>query len=83
MAFCDVRDQSFSSRRGPSTEAQLRRFPAINMSKTARTRPNGSPALSGAEGNYRARDMETKNRRSSGSGVGIGFVPQPLCQTLT
>ncbi len=69
-----------SSRQRASTEAQLRRFPAINIEDSARTltkrvaRAQSRLVLS-------CLDMETKNRRSFGRRR-YRFCPQPLCQTL-
>lgn len=65
---------------GPLTEAQLRRFPAINIEDSAYADQAGSPAPSGQK-EIIVPDMETKIAAHL-AGVGIGFVPQPLCQTL-
>ncbi|EDF3583229.1 HTH-type transcriptional activator AllS [Salmonella enterica subsp. enterica serovar Poona] len=66
---------------GPLTEAQLRRFPAINIEDSARTLTKRVAWRLPGQKEIIVPDMETKIAAHL-AGVGIGFVPQPLCQTL-
>lgn len=65
----------------PLTEAQLRRFPAINIEDSARTLTKRVAWRLPGQKEIIVPDMETKLAAHL-AGVGIGFVPQPICQPL-
>lgn len=81
MAFCDVRGSSFSSRQRASNRSAAAPFPAINIEDSARTLTKRVAWRLPGQKEIIVPDMETKIAAHL-AGVGIGFVPQPLCQTL-
>ncbi|QLO03114.1 HTH-type transcriptional activator AllS [Citrobacter freundii] len=74
-------DHPLASVSGPLTEAQLHRFPAINIEDSARTLSKRVAWRLPGQKEIIVPDMETKLAAHL-AGVGIGFVPQPLCQPL-
>lgn len=74
-------DHPLADASGPLTEAQLRRFPAINIEDSARTLSKRVAWRLPGQKEIIVPDMETKLAAHL-AGVGIGFVPQPICQPL-
>lgn len=74
-------DHPLASVEAPLTEALLRCFPAINIEDNAR--PLSKPVVWRLPGQKEiiVPDIETKIAAHL-AGVGIGFLPQPLCQSL-
>ncbi|WP_242413330.1 LysR substrate-binding domain-containing protein, partial [Salmonella enterica] len=66
---------------GPLTEAQLRRLPAVNIEDSARTLNKRITWRLPEQKEIVVPDMETRIAAHL-AGLGIGFVPRPLCQTL-
>ncbi|EFY9859936.1 HTH-type transcriptional activator AllS [Shigella dysenteriae] len=65
----------------PLTEAQLRRFPAVNIEDSARTLTKRVAWRLPGQKEIIVPDMETKIAAHL-AGVGIGFLPKSLCQSM-
>ena len=65
----------------PLTEAQLRRFPAVNIEDSARTLTKRVSWRLPGQKEIIVPDMETKIAAHL-AGVGIGFLPKSLCQSM-
>ncbi len=63
------------------TEAQLRRFPAVNIEDSARTLTKRVAWRLPGQKEIIVPDMETKIAAHL-AGVGIGFLPKSLCQSM-
>lgn len=65
----------------PPTEAQLRRFPAVNIEDSARTLTKRVAWRLPGQKEIFVPDMETKIAAHL-AGVGLGFLPKQICQPL-
>lgn len=78
--FVMAADHPLANVEEPLTEAQLRRFPAVNIEDSARTLTNASPGDCRGKRDYCSR-YGNENRRPSG-GRWHWFLPKSLCQSM-
>ncbi len=79
--FVMAADHPLSNVEEPLTEAQLRRFPAVNIEDSARTLTKRVAWRLPGQKEIIVPDMETKIAAHL-AGVGIGFLPKSLCQSM-
>ncbi|HFR5737218.1 TPA: HTH-type transcriptional activator AllS [Escherichia coli] len=79
--FVMAADHPLASVEEPLTEAQLRRFPAVNIEDSARTLTKRVAWRLPGQKEIIVPDMETKIAAHL-AGVGIGFLPKSLCQSM-
>ncbi|MEC6239534.1 HTH-type transcriptional activator AllS [Escherichia coli] len=79
--FVMAADQPLANVEEPLTEAQLRRFPAVNIEDSARTLTKRVAWRLPGQKEIIVPDMETKIAAHL-AGVGIGFLPKSLCQSM-
>lgn len=79
--FVMAADHPLANVEEPLTEAQLRRFPAVNIEDSARTLTKRVAWRLPGQKEIIVPDMETKIAAHL-AGVGIGFLPKPLCQPM-
>ena len=70
-----------SQQTAPLSEAQLRRYPAVNIEDSARRLTKRVVWRLPGQKEIVVPDIETKVAAHI-AGVGIGFLPEPLCQPL-
>lgn len=78
--FVMAADHPLANVEEPLTEAQLRRFPAVNIEDSARTLTKRVAWRLPGQKEIIVPDMETKIAAHL-AGVGIGFLPKSLCQS--
>ncbi|EFN8266420.1 TPA: HTH-type transcriptional activator AllS [Escherichia coli] len=79
--FVMAADHPLANVEEPLTEAQLRRFPAVNIEDSARTLTKRVAWRLPGQKEIIVPDMETKIAAHL-AGVGIGFLPKSLCQSM-
>ena len=79
--FVMAADYPLANVEEPLTEAQLRRFPAVNIEDSARTLTKRVAWRLPGQKEIIVPDMETKIAAHL-AGVGIGFLPKSLCQSM-
>ena len=79
--FVRAADHPLANVEEPLTEAQLRRFPAVNIEDSARTLTKRVAWRLPGQKEIIVPDMETKIAAHL-AGVGIGFLPKSLCQSM-
>ncbi|HCO5580833.1 TPA: HTH-type transcriptional activator AllS [Escherichia coli] len=79
--FVTAADHPLANVEEPLTEAQLRRFPAVNIEDSARTLTKRVAWRLPGQKEIIVPDMETKIAAHL-AGVGIGFLPKSLCQSM-
>ncbi|HFD8473746.1 TPA: HTH-type transcriptional activator AllS [Escherichia coli] len=79
--FVMAADHPLTNVEEPLTEAQLRRFPAVNIEDSARTLTKRVAWRLPGQKEIIVPDMETKIAAHL-AGVGIGFLPKSLCQSM-
>lgn len=79
--FVMAADHPLANVEEPLTEAQLRRFPAVNIEDSARTLTKRVARRLPWQKEIIVPDMETKIAAHL-AGVGIGFLPKSLCQSM-
>ncbi|EOV1596475.1 HTH-type transcriptional activator AllS [Escherichia coli] len=79
--FFMAADHPLANVEEPLTEAQLRRFPAVNIEDSARTLTKRVAWRLPGQKEIIVPDMETKIAAHL-AGVGIGFLPKSLCQSM-
>ncbi len=79
--FVMAADHALANVEEPLTEAQLRRFPAVNIEDSARTLTKRVAWRLPGQKEIIVPDMETKIAAHL-AGVGIGFLPKSLCQSM-
>lgn len=79
--FVMAADHPLANAEEPLTEAQLRRFPAVNIEDSARTLTKRVAWRLPGQKEIIVPDMETKIAAHL-AGVGIGFLPKSLCQSM-
>ena len=79
--FVMAADHPLANVAEPLTEAQLRRFPAVNIEDSARTLTKRVAWRLPGQKEIIVPDMETKIAAHL-AGVGIGFLPKSLCQSM-
>ncbi|EKJ3667782.1 HTH-type transcriptional activator AllS [Escherichia coli] len=79
--FVMAADHPLANVEEPLTEAQLRRFPAVNIEDSARTLTKRVAWRLPGQKEIIVPDMETKIAARL-AGVGIGFLPKSLCQSM-
>ena len=79
--FVMAADHPLTNVEEPLTEAQLRRFPAVNIEDSARTLTKRVAWRLPGQKEIIVHDMETKIAAHL-AGVGIGFLPKSLCQSM-
>ncbi|MDN2364092.1 HTH-type transcriptional activator AllS [Escherichia coli] len=79
--FVMAADHQLANVEEPLTEAQLRRFPAVNIEDSARTLTKRVAWRLPGQKEIIVPDMETKIAAHL-AGVGIGFLPKSLCQSM-
>ena len=79
--FVMAADHPLANDEEPLTEAQLRRFPAVNIEDSARTLTKRVAWRLPGQKEIIVPDMETKIAAHL-AGVGIGFLPKSLCQSM-
>ncbi|EIG8002404.1 HTH-type transcriptional activator AllS [Escherichia coli] len=79
--FVMAADHPLANVKEPLTEAQLRRFPAVNIEDSARTLTKRVAWRLPGQKEIIVPDMETKIAAHL-AGVGIGFLPKSLCQSM-
>ncbi|EOT4576756.1 HTH-type transcriptional activator AllS [Escherichia coli] len=79
--FVMAADHPLANVEEPLTEAQLRRFPAVNIEDSARTLTKRVAWRLPGQKEIIVPDMETKIAAHL-TGVGIGFLPKSLCQSM-
>lgn len=79
--FVMAADHTLANVEEPLTEAQLRRFPAVNIEDSARTLTKRVAWRLPGQKEIIVPDMETKIAAHL-AGVGIGFLPKSLCQSM-
>lgn len=79
--FVIAADHPLANVEEPLTEAQLRRFPAVNIEDSARTLTKRVAWRLPGQKEIIVPDMETKIAAHL-AGVGIGFLPKSLCQSM-
>ncbi len=79
--FVMAADHPLANVEEPLTEAQLRRFPAVNIEDSARTLTKRVARRLPGQKEIIVPDMETKIAAHL-AGVGIGFLPKSLCQSM-
>ncbi|EFB5893008.1 HTH-type transcriptional activator AllS [Escherichia coli] len=79
--FAMAADHPLANVEEPLTEAQLRRFPAVNIEDSARTLTKRVAWRLPGQKEIIVPDMETKIAAHL-AGVGIGFLPKSLCQSM-
>ncbi|EPF4479397.1 HTH-type transcriptional activator AllS [Escherichia coli] len=79
--FVMAADHRLANVEEPLTEAQLRRFPAVNIEDSARTLTKRVAWRLPGQKEIIVPDMETKIAAHL-AGVGIGFLPKSLCQSM-
>ncbi|KYV42302.1 transcriptional regulator [Escherichia coli] len=79
--FVMAADHPLANVEEPLTEAQLRRFPAVNIEDSARTLTKRVAWRLLGQKEIIVPDMETKIAAHL-AGVGIGFLPKSLCQSM-
>ncbi|MDC9141300.1 HTH-type transcriptional activator AllS [Escherichia coli] len=79
--FVMAADHPLANAEEPLTEAQLRRFPAVNIEDSARTLTKRVAWRLRGQKEIIVPDMETKIAAHL-AGVGIGFLPKSLCQSM-
>ncbi|EOY6849231.1 HTH-type transcriptional activator AllS [Escherichia coli] len=79
--FVMAADHPLANGEEPLTEAQLRRFPAVNIEDSARTLTKRVAWRLPGQKEIIVPDMETKIAAHL-AGVGIGFLPKSLCQSM-
>ncbi|HHF9094435.1 TPA: HTH-type transcriptional activator AllS [Escherichia coli] len=79
--FVMAADHPLGNVEEPLTEAQLRRFPAVNIEDSARTLTKRVAWRLPGQKEIIVPDMETKIAAHL-AGVGIGFLPKSLCQSM-
>ncbi|EJU4586684.1 HTH-type transcriptional activator AllS [Escherichia coli] len=81
--FVMAADHPLANVEEPLTEAQLRRFPAVNIEDSARTLTKRVAWRLPGQKEIIVPDMETKiAAHLAGVGIGIGFLPKSLCQSM-
>ncbi|EEZ5685563.1 HTH-type transcriptional activator AllS [Escherichia coli] len=81
LRFVMAADHPLANVEEPLTEAQLRRFPAVNIEDSARTLTKRVAWRLPGQKEIIVPDMETKIAAHL-AGVGIGFLPKSLCQSM-
>lgn len=79
--FVMAADHPLANVEEPLTEAQLRRFPAVNIEDSAGTLTKRVAWRLPGQKEIIVPDMETKIAAHL-AGVGIGFLPKSLCQSM-
>ncbi|EIQ2298151.1 HTH-type transcriptional activator AllS [Shigella flexneri] len=79
--FVMAADHPLANFEEPLTEAQLRRFPAVNIEDSAGTLTKRVAWRLPGQKEIIVPDMETKIAAHL-AGVGIGFLPKSLCQSM-
>lgn len=79
--FVMAADHPLANVEEPLTEAQLRRFPAVNIEDSAHTLTKRVAWRLPGQKEIIVPDMETKIAAHL-AGVGIGFLPKSLCQSM-
>ena len=79
--FVMAADHPLANVEEPLTEAQLRRFPAVNIEDSTRTLTKRVAWRLPGQKEIIVPDMETKIAAHL-AGVGIGFLPKSLCQSM-
>lgn len=79
--FVMAADHPLENVEEPLTEAQLRRFPAVNIEDSAGTLTKRVAWRLPGQKEIIVPDMETKIAAHL-AGVGIGFLPKSLCQSM-
>ncbi|EEV6402552.1 HTH-type transcriptional activator AllS [Escherichia coli] len=79
--FVMAADHPLANVEEPLTEAQLRRFPAVNIEDSARTLTKRVAWRLPGQKEIIVPDMETKIAAHL-AGVGIGFLPKSLCLSM-
>ncbi|EHK7426482.1 HTH-type transcriptional activator AllS [Escherichia coli] len=79
--FVMAADHPLANAEEPLTEAQLRRFPAVNIEDSARTLTKRVAWRLPGQKEIIVPNMETKIAAHL-AGVGIGFLPKSLCQSM-
>ncbi|OON42049.1 transcriptional regulator [Izhakiella australiensis] len=79
--FVMAADHPLRQHAGPLTEGHLRQYPAINIEDSARRLTKRVAWRLSGQKEILVPDMETKIAAHL-AGVGVGFLPAPLCQPL-